>query len=69
MGKAVRRFSCAVIVLAVGLVWLYLPSFAFSRPVAKRPPAGAAARVGATPARAASAGPERAKAASAQAAR
>jgi len=32
MGKVVRRFCCAVIVLAVGVVWLYLPSFAFSRP-------------------------------------
>ena len=44
MGKVVRGFCCTVIVLAVGLVWLYLPSFAFSRPVAKRPAAGAPAR-------------------------
>jgi len=32
MGNVVRGFCCAVIVLAVGVVWLYLPSFAFSRP-------------------------------------
>jgi hypothetical protein len=47
MGKVVRGFCCAVIVLVVGLVWLYLPSFAFSRPIAKRSPAGAAAGAGA----------------------
>jgi len=65
MGKAVRGFCCAVIVLAVGLVWLYLPSFAFSRPVAKRPPAGAAAGLGA----ATSAGRASAQAAGVRAAR
>ena len=44
MGKTIRQLCYAVVVLAVGLVWLYLPSFAFSKSMPPRPPATVAGR-------------------------